>query len=176
MLAPGDRGASLCQEPTTAELGGSQAPRLGSCVPRELLKSPRPMRNDEARAERWAPGLAAHKLPEGSDDDPPMWCPLCAGPLTEEDLDRFVCAVGHTLSRDELRRAANERANMALWMAIEALGSEAKALRRLAGDGGGNDRRWTGMADQADEDARLLRGIADAHHPLLGPEEPARNR
>jgi hypothetical protein len=100
----------------------------------------------------------------------PLRCPLCAGPLAEDDLDHFVCEVGHGLTGDELRQAANFRASAALWMAIEALGSEAQALRRLAARGG-DDPRLRGMIKQAEEDARLLRQIAGAHWPPSESEE-----
>jgi hypothetical protein len=109
-----------------------------------------------------APSPGAQSRPHSDSD---LRCPLCAGPLAEENLDHFVCAVGHGLSRDELRQAANYRATVALWMAIEALRSEAEALRRLTA-GAGDDPRWRAMADQADEDADLLRNIARLHDPL----------
>ena len=79
-----------------------------------------------------------------------------------------MCAVGHGLSREELRQAANYRATLALWMAIEALRSEAQALRRLA-PGVCDDPRWHAMADQADEDARLLHNLARTLAPSFGP-------
>ncbi len=92
-----------------------------------------------------------------------MRCPLCAGPLREETVDLFKCEVGHELRGGELHQAATARASVALWMAIEALDTEAEALRRLSAVGVA-DAPPT-LADQAEADARLLRKISAAHVP-----------
>ena len=92
-----------------------------------------------------------------------MRCPLCAGPLREEAVDLFKCEVGHELRGDDLHLAATARASVALWMAIEALESEALALRLLSTTGA-TDAPPT-MAEQAEADARLLRKISAAHVP-----------
>ena len=75
----------------------------------------------------------------------------------------FKCEVGHELHGEELHRAATARASVALWMAIEALETEAQALRLLSTSGPG-DAPPT-LADQAEADARLLRKISAAHVP-----------
>ena len=92
-----------------------------------------------------------------------MRCPLCAGPLREEAVDLFKCEVGHELRGDDLHLAATARASVALWMAIEALETEAHALRLLSASGA-TDAPPT-LADQAEADARLLRKISAAHVP-----------
>ena len=92
-----------------------------------------------------------------------MRCPLCAGPLREEAVDLFKCEVGHELRGGELHQAATARASVALWMAIEALETEAQALRRLSALGDGEAAPT--LADQAEADARLLRKISVAHVP-----------
>ena len=92
-----------------------------------------------------------------------MRCPLCAGPLREEAVDVFRCEVGHELRGGDLHQAATARASVALWMAIEALDTEADALRRLSASGAA-DAPPT-LADQAEADARLLRRISAAHVP-----------
>jgi GAF domain-containing protein len=92
-----------------------------------------------------------------------MRCPLCAGPLREESANLFTCEVGHQLRGDELHQAATSRASVALWMAIEALESEAVALRSLA-----ERAPADGVADlaaHAEHDARLLRTLSTAHVP-----------
>lgn len=92
-----------------------------------------------------------------------MRCPLCAGPLREESVNLFTCEVGHQLRGEDLHKAATSRASVSLWMAIEALDSEASALRALAGtttDDGIDD-----LADQAERDAQLLRALSTAHVP-----------
>ncbi len=86
-----------------------------------------------------------------------MRCPLCAGPLREEAVDVFKCEVGHELRGGDLHLAATARASVALWMAIEALETEAQALRLLSMSGAA-DAPPT-MAEQAEADARLLRKI-----------------
>jgi hypothetical protein len=87
-----------------------------------------------------------------------MQCPLCGGPLHLENPDRFVCARGHALAGSELAESTASRVMMAFWMAIEALDSEAEALRILAARDGGSDE----LASQAAKDAQLLRELASA--------------
>ena len=100
-----------------------------------------------------------------------MQCPLCGGPLRFEDVQRFVCEREHELNPDEMRVAASTRVAGALWMAIEALETEAEALRVLAASGlGRGDRGDRGngeqdLAEKAAADARMLRGLADEHLP-----------
>ena len=88
-----------------------------------------------------------------------MQCPLCAGPLTLEHPERFACRRGHQLTPTQLEQAAEARVSVALWMAIEALESQAEALRimGLASDD------VPDMAAQADKDARILRQVVRAH-------------
>lgn len=59
--------------------------------------------------------------------------------------------------------AVTARVTRAFWMAIEALESEAEALRMLATMDEG-DRRVE-LADQAEADARVLRELSSAHLP-----------
>ena len=88
-----------------------------------------------------------------------MQCPLCAGPLHIEQADEFACERGHRLGGEALAEAAAARVTIAFWMAIEALESEAEALRVLAADHGGDEE----LAEQAADDARVLRDLASAH-------------
>ncbi len=76
----------------------------------------------------------------------------------------FECERGHALDADQLRVAAGSRATVALWMAIAALESEAAALRMLASMSSA-DGKTAQLADLAEDDARLLRGITAAHIP-----------
>jgi|SRR3954469_24297449 len=93
-----------------------------------------------------------------------MQCPLCAGPLHLENPERFVCARGHALTGSELAESTASRVTIAFWMAIEALDSEAEALRILAArDGGSNE-----LASQAAKDAQLLREMAGGRLALQG--------
>ena len=96
-----------------------------------------------------------------------MRCPLCGGPLHVEDEARFACERGHELEPTAMRAAASSRVSVALWMAIEALESEAVALRLLASMDGA-DSGGVARADQAEEDARVLREVATGHAPSAG--------
>jgi hypothetical protein len=93
-----------------------------------------------------------------------MECPLCGGPLHIEVPEKFVCERGHELAGSELASSAASRVTIAFWMAIEALESEAEALRILGSDDGANNE----LAAQAAEDARVLRDMAGAHLAPLG--------
>jgi hypothetical protein len=88
-----------------------------------------------------------------------MQCPLCAGPLHIEQADQFACERGHRLGGEALAEVAAARVTIAFWMAIEALESEAEALRVLSGDHGGDEE----LAAKAADDARVLRDLASAH-------------
>ena len=83
-----------------------------------------------------------------------MRCPLCGGPVHEEDPGRSVCEVGQA----ELVRSADQRLAEALWMAIEALHNGADALRVTGMSADGRSH-----ADDADEQARVLRDLARRH-------------
>jgi hypothetical protein len=93
-----------------------------------------------------------------------MKCPLCGGPLHIDRADQFACERGHRVQGGELAETAAARVTMAFWMAIEALESEAAALRLLAAEQGGNEQ----LAEQAADDARVLREMAAAHLAPLG--------
>lgn len=92
-----------------------------------------------------------------------MQCPLCGGPLHVEDGARFQCERQHEIGPDDLRVAAGARVTTALWMAIEALETEGESLRMLATMDG--QPANIALADQAEEDARVLRSLASAHLP-----------
>jgi len=93
-----------------------------------------------------------------------MQCPLCGGPLRLDRPERFACRRGHELSAGEAQRAATARVSMAVWMAIEALESQAEVLRIMATGSG----EVPELAEQADEDARILREIVLAHSDVEG--------
>ena len=79
------------------------------------------------------------------------------------DPGRFACERGHALDSNELRQAAATRVTLAFWMAIEALETEAEALRALASDGHRDGN--VGLAEQAESDAQVLRKLSTAHVP-----------
>src|SRR3954451_15949451 len=92
-----------------------------------------------------------------------MQCPLCGGPLHVEQNDTFRCERGDELSVAEMEVAATQRATHALWMAIAALESEASALRTVAGLR--KDERSEELAEQAEQDAQVLRDLTRSHIP-----------
>ena len=87
-----------------------------------------------------------------------MQCPMCGGPLQQVQLDELLCNHGHAPDGEERQPTAAERVTIAFWMAIEALESQAQALRTLGRSIQGNAR----LADQAENDARTLRELATA--------------
>ena len=92
-----------------------------------------------------------------------MQCPLCAGPLHIEDLDRFACERGHQIGADDLRVTTQARVTVAFWMAIEALETEAEELLVLAASGHADGA--ADLAEQAAKDAEVLRQAATHHLP-----------
>lgn len=92
-----------------------------------------------------------------------MQCPLCGGPLHVDGDGQFTCERSHQLSPDQLQTASGTRVTTALWMAIEALESEADGLRTLATFGRGDGT--SDLAEQAEKDAQLLRDLAGKHVP-----------
>lgn len=88
-----------------------------------------------------------------------MQCPLCGGPLHIENPETFRCERGHELHGVALAENAATRVIVAFWLAIEALESEAEALRLLGAEHGGDPD----LAAQASDDALLLRKMAGAH-------------
>lgn len=93
-----------------------------------------------------------------------MQCPLCGGPLHIENAEQYACERGHRLHGESLAESAATRVTIAYWMAIEALETEAEALRVLSAEHGGDEE----LAEQAAADARVLRDLASAHLVPLG--------
>lgn len=93
-----------------------------------------------------------------------MKCPLCGGPLHIREAERFACERGHEMNEAELEVAVSSRASIAMWMAIEALESEAEALRTLAA-ASADGSRYAEQAGAAEKDATLLRNLANGHVP-----------
>jgi len=93
-----------------------------------------------------------------------MSCPLCGGPLHVADAGQFVCERTHAMDAQQLQVATASRVTLALWSSIEALQSEAEALRAIAVAGHG-DGSTSELAAQADKDALVLRELVLAHLP-----------
>lgn len=92
-----------------------------------------------------------------------MTCPLCGAPLAAEEAFSALSERADELPAEELGATAAARVAAAFWMAIEALESEAQALRALAGPPLGGGVGMDGSAEQAEQDARLLRALGERH-------------
>lgn len=95
-----------------------------------------------------------------------MRCPLCGGPLHVDEAEHFVCERGHDTTPEQLQAAALHRVTIALWMAIEALETEAQALQMLAASNRGDGS--AGLAEQAEKDALVLRTLVTSHTAAAG--------
>jgi uncharacterized Zn finger protein (UPF0148 family) len=85
-------------------------------------------------------------------------CPMCGGPVHEEAPGVFVCVVDHEVTGQELGETAEHRLRQAMWMAIEALDSEATVLRLLS-----PTSEAEAYARDAEEQSELLRQFARRH-------------
>jgi two-component system chemotaxis response regulator CheB len=94
-------------------------------------------------------------------------CPDCAGALwriEEGGLLRFRCRVGHAWSAESLLAQQSESLESALWMALRSLEEKAALSRDLGRraeleDRGLSAARFTGLADEATNAARLIRDL-----------------
>jgi len=105
--------------------------------------------------------------PNGS--HPPFVCPECDGPLTQfrdGDMTRFRCKIGHQFSLDALGEAHAEALERGLWIAVRTL-EDRSAIQRLraqklaASNQPEQARTALEIADQAEQDAALLRSIME---------------
>ena len=101
-------------------------------------------------------------------------CPECGGALreiTDGDLLRYRCHVGHTYDAPLLLGAQTEIVERALWSALRALEERAALLRRLAGQETISKPlagRWAELAAEHEAEARAVRSLLlDAGRPEL---------
>lgn len=83
-----------------------------------------------------------------------------------DEAERVVCERGHEMAPQQLQAAALHRVTIALWMAIEALETEAQALQVLAASGRGDGS--AALAEQAEKDALVLRTLVNTHTGAAG--------
>jgi two-component system, chemotaxis family, protein-glutamate methylesterase/glutaminase len=147
-----------------AEIG----PELGR------LSGAAPVVREEIEMTADAPAGGEPERPAG----PPsaFTCPECHGSLwelSEGELVRYRCRVGHAYSEDAMLLEQGSAVEAALWSALEALEERAEFLSRIAGRHG--DRRprlrdrFTGAAADAEERAELIRRALG----IRGPEPHA---
>ena len=99
-------------------------------------------------------------------------CPECSGPLwevSEGELVRYRCRVGHAYSEDSMMIAQGSTVEAALWSALEALEERADFLTRMSARHGEQRPRlrdrFAGAADDARDRAELIRralGVTEA--------------
>jgi two-component system chemotaxis response regulator CheB len=103
-----------------------------------------------------------------------MSCPACGGTLWADrvagDFEQFECRVGHRYSASSLYEAQGDALEDALWAAERALLERAdlgrrmaRRLRRTVGEAAA--LRYDRVADEADERARVVRGVIASAQP-----------
>ena len=85
-------------------------------------------------------------------------CPLCGGPVHDEQDGPLRCAIGHQVTAEELAAATERRLAEAMWNAIEALDSEAMVLRLLE-----PTAHSESLAREAERQAAMLLDFATRH-------------
>ena len=105
-----------------------------------------------------------------------LTCPDCHGTLwelSENDLLRFRCRVGHAFSTENIVAAHDESVERALWAALRSLEERAALARRVAA--GAEERHLTGLTgfyrervEEAERDAAAIRTILKQDVP--GPD------
>jgi two-component system, chemotaxis family, protein-glutamate methylesterase/glutaminase len=99
-------------------------------------------------------------------------CPECGGALreiTDGDLLRYRCHVGHAYDADLLLGTQTEVVERALWTALRALEERAALLRRMAGQTSISNSlaiRWAKLAAEHEAQAEAVRSLLiDAGRP-----------
>jgi two-component system chemotaxis response regulator CheB len=140
----------------------------------DLAETPVRMREDAAVAHSSDTNQDPFERPSG----PPtgLTCPECKGALwdiSEGELVRYRCRVGHVFSEDALLEEQGTHVEAALWTALEVLEERAETLRRVARNIG--DRN-PGAAARLEDGARdaIDRGrlIRRALEPATGRGDP----
>jgi two-component system, chemotaxis family, protein-glutamate methylesterase/glutaminase len=117
-----------------------------------------------------APPIREELVMAGGDEDRPagppsgFTCPECHGPLwelSEGELMRYRCRVGHAYSEDSMMVEQGSAVETALWSALEALEERADFLTRMAARHRERrpqlHHRFAGAAEDALERAQLIR-------------------
>jgi two-component system, chemotaxis family, protein-glutamate methylesterase/glutaminase len=140
----------------------------------DLAGTPVAMREDSAVRQSSSTNQDPFERPSG----PPtgLTCPECKGALwdiSEGELVRYRCRVGHVFSEDALIEEQGTAVEAALWTALEVLEERAETLRRVARNLG--DRN-PGAAARLEDGAReaISRGrlIRRALEPATGRSDP----
>jgi two-component system, chemotaxis family, protein-glutamate methylesterase/glutaminase len=110
--------------------------------------------------------VGEQKRPEEMLGEPtPLTCPECGGVIwevTDGDLTRFRCHVGHSYSAESMLEMQSDSVETALWTALRVLEERAQLLRRMSSRQAesGNEitaRRFDRQAEEAADRAQILR-------------------
>jgi two-component system chemotaxis response regulator CheB len=103
-----------------------------------------------------------------------LTCPECGGALreiTNGELLRYRCHVGHAYDARLLLGAHTEVVGRALWSALRAREERAALLRRMAGQGTISNSlasRWAQVAEEHEAQAQAVRNLLlNARRPEL---------
>ena len=86
-----------------------------------------------------------------------LTCPICSGPLHLKNPDGAFCDRGHDMTSEQAAEALNRRLTEALWMALNALETEAEMWRSVAEVNG--SEKPTEQRNNVDEQADLVRNL-----------------
>jgi two-component system, chemotaxis family, protein-glutamate methylesterase/glutaminase len=147
------------------QIAGLLARLAGEQVPDEVFAAPTDLMEVET-------AVAQFDMSHIEGDEHPgspagFSCPDCSGALwsiEEGGLLRFRCRVGHAWSAESLLAQQSEALEGALWMALRSLEEKAALSRDLGRRAQLDDRalsavRFTGLADEATNAARLIRDL-----------------
>ena len=131
--------------------------------------------SDDLRKEAEIEGLSAASLAESNHPGTPSGfaCPDCGGALwelSEGELVRFRCRVGHAWTAASLLAEQAEASETALWTALRALEERASLASRLAErmKAAGSERsaeRFEARAGESRRSAEVIREVVVRSHP-----------
>jgi two-component system chemotaxis response regulator CheB len=165
------------------------ATQIGSLLQQIVMPQRRvammPQHNDSANVKEEVVDLTMHRDERDHPGEPsPYSCPDCGGvlwELSDEDLIRFRCRVGHAFTSETLTTEQAITVEHALWTALRALEEQAAVRRRMAERA--SHQGTAASADQYQNRARelerqalqvrtlLLQGVGAAEEQPAG--EPA---
>lgn len=188
-------GSVLVQDPADALVPGMPSATIGADSPEDVL----PLDELPEALRRLAAAPVPpprEEAPVHSDPDPTealqapirpagpatgFTCPECSGALwevSEGELVRYRCRVGHAYSEDTMVEAQGNAMEAALWAALEALEERSELLQRIASRSSQRPRlrqRFDRGAREAADRAAIIRRVltATAHVDLSRDDESA---
>jgi two-component system chemotaxis response regulator CheB len=109
------------------------------------------------------------QIPEGSEEKlghpTAFTCPDCGGSLwelTEGELMRFRCRVGHAFSPAAMLEAESDMVEKALWQSVRVLMESAAVCRRIARRAGRLHKDFSQRADDRERCAEIIREFIES--------------